>query len=124
MLKQLDSLENKLRPIDSITKPIPNRRPSPAKTMLIARADSPIKQADAIAARMKADPSLQVDLIEQGGGSAHDLKILGDMIQSLRVALINAGISGSRIHFSSHGESQPVADNNSPKIGILIKFKK
>jgi outer membrane protein OmpA-like peptidoglycan-associated protein len=69
---------------------------------------------DGVAAELKAYPEIQVELsghTDALGSDAYNQRLSERRAASVKAYLVEAGIDGSRMTTVGHGESQPVADN-------------
>ncbi|MCR8558367.1 OmpA family protein [Mucilaginibacter sp. BJC16-A38] len=85
---------------------------------------------DKIAAEIKKDPS--VKFVLNGNSSAegsadHNMALSVERANSVKLYLVNSGISGDNLAIKGYGESKPVADNSTEEGRVLnrrVEIKK
>ncbi len=87
----------------------------------VLRTDS-FPTLDQAAAEMKKDPSVKFNLngyasIE--GTPAHNMVLSQDRANSVKVYLVNTGVSGTQLISTGYGTTNPIADNNTEQGKVL-----
>ena len=73
-------------------------------------------QIDQVLALLREDPALRLSIdghTDATGDAAHNLQLSEARAKSVVAALVAQGIEASRLEAKGHGQSQPVADNDS-----------
>ncbi|SDS23306.1 OmpA-OmpF porin, OOP family [Mucilaginibacter mallensis] len=85
---------------------------------------------DNAAAQMKMDPTIKFNLsgfASAEGTDAHNMQLSIDRANSVKVYLVNSGVSADNITTKGYGEANPVADNSTEAGRILnrrVEIKK
>jgi outer membrane protein OmpA-like peptidoglycan-associated protein len=67
---------------------------------------------------MRAWSEIKVEIeghTDASGSEAHNLKLSQQRAESVRDYLVSKGVEASRLVAKGYGESQPIADNDSPE---------
>jgi outer membrane protein OmpA-like peptidoglycan-associated protein len=67
---------------------------------------------------LSSNPNLRIEIsghTDNDGDEQHNLKLSDDRAKAVKDYLIKKGISESRLTYKGYGESQPIAENNTPE---------
>ncbi len=81
-------------------------------------APQSLETLDAVAASMRAWSEIKVEIeghTDASGSEAHNLKLSQQRAESVRDYLASKGVEAARLVAKGYGESQPIADNDSPE---------
>ncbi|MDB5023637.1 MAG: OmpA family protein [Mucilaginibacter sp.] len=138
------SVETPAPPVQQAPPPPPAAQPAPAPapapdynfSNIQFEFDSGILKTesypilDKAAAEMKKDPTATFILkgyASAEGTDAHNMELSADRANSVKVYLVNTGVSAASITAKGYGESNPVADNSTEAGRVLnrrVEIKK